>query len=137
MVTVARGGNLLLLVNLDGQGSIPEIQMQRLKEIGKWLSLNGEAIFATRPQAPYTKEGVSYTRSKDGSCAYAIISEPKSEIFLQLMPPKGAVLMLLESKSRVKWDYAKNIKGEPGIKVGLPKEAAASKLPVALSVKMK
>lgn len=53
------------------------------------------------------------------------------------MPPKGAVLMLLESKSRVKWDYAKNIKGEPGIKVGLPKEAAASKLPVALSVKMK
>lgn len=134
---VARGGNLLLLVNLDGQGSIPEIQMQRLKEIGKWLSLNGETIFATRPQAPYTKEGVSYTRSKDGSCAYAIISEPKSEIFLQLMPPKGAVLMLLESKSRVKWDYAKNIKGEPGIKVGLPKEAAASKLPVALSVKMK
>lgn len=45
--------------------------------------------------------------------------------------------MLLESKSRVKWDYAKNIKGEPGIKVGLPKEAVESKLPVALSVKMK
>ncbi len=34
---VARGGNLLLLVNLDPQGEIPAVQRSRLLQIGKWL----------------------------------------------------------------------------------------------------
>lgn len=45
---VARGGNLLLLVNLDADGAIPKVQEDRMLSIGKWLEKNGEAIYGTR-----------------------------------------------------------------------------------------
>jgi len=49
---VANGGNLLLMVNLDGQGALPNVQANRLRDIGKWLRINGEGIYATRPYRP-------------------------------------------------------------------------------------
>jgi alpha-L-fucosidase len=47
--TVSNNGNLLLIVNLDGKGALPAIQEYRLREIGKWLKINGEAIYGSRP----------------------------------------------------------------------------------------
>ena len=134
---VSRGGNLLLLINLDGQGGIPEIQRRRLEGIGRWLSKYGEAIYSTRPLSPYAKDGVFYTASKDGSTAYAIISDLKSEVFLRLLPPKNAELKNVHSKQISKWEYAEISGGEKGIKVFLDEDTLRSKLPVALSVKMK
>jgi hypothetical protein len=54
---VANGGNLLLMANLDGQGALPKVQENRLKDIGKWLKVNGEGIYATRPYRPLKGEG--------------------------------------------------------------------------------
>jgi len=45
---VSRGGNLLLDIGPDGDGTIPVIMQQRLLEIGEWLKVNGEAIYGTR-----------------------------------------------------------------------------------------
>jgi alpha-L-fucosidase len=45
---VARGGNLLLNVGPTADGRIPEVMQDRLKEIGDWLAVNGEAIYGTR-----------------------------------------------------------------------------------------
>lgn len=45
---VSRGGNLLLDIGPDGDGTIPVIMEQRLLEIGDWLRVNGEAIYGTR-----------------------------------------------------------------------------------------
>ncbi len=45
---VARGGNLLLDVGPTADGRIPEIMQARLKEVGDWLKVNGEAIYGTR-----------------------------------------------------------------------------------------
>jgi alpha-L-fucosidase len=47
--TVSRGGNLLLDIGPRADGRIPVIMEQRLKEIGDWLKINGDAIYATRP----------------------------------------------------------------------------------------
>jgi alpha-L-fucosidase len=47
--TVSRGGNLLLDIGPKADGAIPVIMEQRLKEIGDWLKINGEAIYGTRP----------------------------------------------------------------------------------------
>jgi alpha-L-fucosidase len=46
---VSRGGNLLLDIGPDADGTIPVVMEQRLIEIGEWLQVNGEAIYGTRP----------------------------------------------------------------------------------------
>lgn len=46
---VSKNGNLLLNVGPMPDGSIPTLQLDRLKGLGKWLQTNGEAIFDTSP----------------------------------------------------------------------------------------
>ena len=46
---VAHGGGLTLNVGPNADGTIPLIQQERLKALGKWLEINGEAIYGTRP----------------------------------------------------------------------------------------
>ena len=46
---VSRGGNLLLNVGPTADGRIPVIMQERLRDIGAWLSVNGEAVYGTRP----------------------------------------------------------------------------------------
>jgi alpha-L-fucosidase len=85
---VAKGGNLNLIVNPDGSGLIPQVQLNLLKELGDWLKINGEAIYGTRPYEKLcdnTQLGqpVWYTMSKDSLYGYAIVFDwPKSETFI-------------------------------------------------------
>ncbi|KAG4080543.1 hypothetical protein HA402_014001 [Bradysia odoriphaga] len=46
---VSRGGNLLLDIGPTADGRIPVIMQQKLLDIGKWLDVNGEAIYDTKP----------------------------------------------------------------------------------------
>ena len=46
---VSRGGNLLLDIGPNGDGTIPVVMEERLLEIGSWLKVNGEAIYGTKP----------------------------------------------------------------------------------------
>jgi alpha-L-fucosidase len=43
----SKGGNYLLNVGPTGEGVIPQASIDRLREIGVWLRVNGEAIYGT------------------------------------------------------------------------------------------
>lgn len=45
---VSRGGNFLLDIGPTADGRIPVVMQDRLVEIGRWLEVNGEAIYGTR-----------------------------------------------------------------------------------------
>ena len=44
---VSRGGNFLLNVGPKGNGEFPEESIEILKQIGRWMKVNGEAIYGT------------------------------------------------------------------------------------------
>ena len=44
----SKGGNYLLNVGPDALGQIPQPSIERLKAVGAWMKLNGEAIYATK-----------------------------------------------------------------------------------------
>ncbi|HWD41303.1 MAG TPA: alpha-L-fucosidase [Fimbriimonas sp.] len=74
---VARGGNYLIGIGPDSNGEFDPIVYERLSGLGAWMKRNGEAIYATRPIAPYEQEDCVFTQRKNGT-VYAIVL-PKSE----------------------------------------------------------
>nr|CAD7602235.1 unnamed protein product [Timema genevievae] len=79
---VSTGGNLLLNVGPSKEGVITPIYEERLRQIGSWLQINGEAIYATKPwthQNDVDSTNIWYTASKNSSALYAIsLSWPSS-----------------------------------------------------------
>jgi alpha-L-fucosidase len=45
---VSKNGNLLFNIGPMHDGRIPQIMQDRLREVGRWLSINGEAIYGSR-----------------------------------------------------------------------------------------
>ncbi len=74
---VSRGGNLLLNVGPTADGRIPLIMQQRLKDMGDWLKVNGEAIYGSGKwaEAPaVTNDSEIFYTSKDNAL-YVIMTK--------------------------------------------------------------
>lgn len=84
---VSENGNLLLIVNLDGKGAMPDYIRTRLYDVGRWLKINGEAIYNSRPWLVANQgEQLRFTQSKDGRYLYAIHKGwPEKEVELHDM----------------------------------------------------
>ncbi|HSW46866.1 MAG TPA: alpha-L-fucosidase [Phycisphaerae bacterium] len=46
---VSKGGNYLLNVGPTAEGVIPQASVERLREMGKWLRVNGESVYGCGP----------------------------------------------------------------------------------------
>ena len=57
---VSKGGNFLLNIGPKADGTIPEASIERLKTVGRWMSVNGESIYGSTAN-PF--ENVSWGRS--------------------------------------------------------------------------
>lgn len=93
---VSRGGNFLLNIGPAADGTIPVIMQQRLKDIGDWLRVNGEAIYGSSPRSlpegTTLPEGVFLTAK--GDATYAILTQWKPELRLTGIPRPASVTLL-------------------------------------------
>jgi alpha-L-fucosidase len=89
----ARGGNYLLNIGPKPDGTFPEESVQRLKEIGLWMKVNGEAIYGTKASP---LNSLSW-----GECT---MKEVKNNTILYLSVfdwPKDGILSVPELKNKV------------------------------------
>jgi alpha-L-fucosidase len=71
---VSNGGNLLLDIGPKQDGTIPEPQLNMLKELGAWNTMNAEGIFGTRSGIPQGHFFGPTTISKDSTKLYLFVA---------------------------------------------------------------
>ncbi len=91
---VSKGGNFLLNVGPDGKGVIPQPEVDRLREMGKWLKVNGDSIYGT-------------TRSPlDNVPAWGRVTAKPGRLFLHVFAwPANGKLILTGWKGPIKRAY--------------------------------
>ena len=57
---VSQGGNFLLNVSPDGEGKLPDVQVDLLDRIGRWMIINGKAFYGAGP-SPITAPNLGMT----------------------------------------------------------------------------
>jgi alpha-L-fucosidase len=83
----SKGGNYLLNVGPTSEGLIPDSSIVRLKEVGRWLKTNGQAIYGTSHSPfPYLKWGRC---TRKGQTLYFHVFE---------WPVNGQLIIPLENK---------------------------------------
>ena len=90
---VSKNGNLLLNVGPMADGAIPELQRERLLGLGRWLDVNGEAIFDTHPwitAESRTGDGIDVRFTQKGDSLYAILLDTPVTLSLIHISPVRA-----------------------------------------------
>lgn len=117
---VSRGGNFLLNIGPGPDGDFDPVAYERLKEIGEWMKINGEAIYGTKPVKPYQQDKIVFT--KKDTHVYAIYLPDENEKSLParieiaaIQPLEGSKICLLGCEKPVEW-----AKTEKGISINIP-----------------
>ncbi|MDR2148660.1 MAG: alpha-L-fucosidase [Tannerella sp.] len=127
----SKGGNYLLNVGPTPEGEIPQQSIDGLRAIGRWMKVNGEAIYGTQ-RSPVDKPDWGYITRKDGkktTCLYLSVCElPRDgKIVLEgLSDAKSAVLLAGKTK-------LKTVKTAKGLEIRLPAQMPD---PVATVIKL-
>ncbi len=82
---VSKNTNFLLNIGPTADGRIPVIMQQKLLDIGRWLSVNGEGIYGSQWYADSSDGDVRYTQ-KDGSVYAFLFRFPFGKVVLDEVP---------------------------------------------------
>ena len=119
---VSKGGNFVLNVGPTAEGLIPPPSAERLKEMGKWMKINGDAIYGVK-QLRNFKEGdnLRFTISADRKTIYAfLLNWPGKELNIkQIKPNDGSKIKMVGLDGYLKWKYDLNT----GLTIQLPDQA--------------
>ena len=93
----AAGKNANLLLNLGPQpnGELPQMGLSILKEVGEWLSINGETIYGTRGGC-VSPHAWGVTTSKDNKLYVHILDLKDKSLFLPLQSRVKRALKFVE-----------------------------------------
>jgi alpha-L-fucosidase len=87
-------------------GRFPKDVVERLRAVGKWMAVNGKAIYGTRPYINFREgEYIRFTRSKDGRTVYAIALQwPGKTLSTKLVKvDDGATIDMLGVPVKLGW----------------------------------
>ena len=116
---VSRGGNLLLNIGPRSDGTIPEIMINRLEDIGHWLEKNGEAIYETTVNRKISSGNVKFTLSKNKRYLYAFVNQiPKQKFVIKgITGVGGEQIVHLGKRRKLNW---RNVRGD--LEIDIPKK---------------
>lgn len=116
---VSKNGNLLLNVGPMEDGTIPEIQKNLLLKFGKWLEVNGDAIFGTRPwirAESKTVDNMEIRYTQKENVLYAILLgklKTNTITIKSLNLEKNAKIQILDNTKDLNWkNNAENLEIE-------------------------
>jgi alpha-L-fucosidase len=91
MQNVSRNGTMLLNLTQHGRGDLDPQVIQIAKDIGAWLKINGEAVYASRPFEVYGDNTVCYTRN-NGNVYATLLDWQGGPLTLKSLRAGGATL---------------------------------------------
>jgi len=114
----SRGGNFLLNVGPDAEGCIPAGSVERLREIGAWLKINGESIYGTSA-GPFWYLSWGYASRKGQTLYLHVFDWPKDGLLRVPLLNAGTKAWLLSKPG----ELLQVDKGERGLVVHVPAAA--------------
>jgi len=104
---IGKGGNLLLGVGPDPLGLIPADAIASLEGVGQWVKTHHEAVFGTRPIAPYSWENIHFTAGDEALFAFILLREdeilPQKVEIRNFKPQAGSAIRELSENKELPW----------------------------------
>ena len=122
--TVSCGGNVLINVGPRKDGRIDPLMEERLRNMGKWLRINGEAIYGTKPWVHQNETSVPvwYTaKQSTGVTVYAIVLKwpTNGTLVLENVNNSASLSVSMLGYNRMQLPWSKNGNNGPGIVVNM------------------
>ncbi|VGO12381.1 hypothetical protein PDESU_00933 [Pontiella desulfatans] len=124
--TISRNGNFLINIGPRADGTIPEWQVSRLRAMGGWLKINGDAIYGTRYWKEFEQQNENLAFTTKRKALYAIkLEKPAAPFMIDATAgwTKDQVksVKLLGSPADVAWEMTAN-----GLRITPPADLGSS-----------